>query len=93
MRYAGADSRHTPGALTAHQIAATHTHSEQFEYILEVDAGSLNGNFDLASTRRAPLSRFKFELYKTDVSDGEMSHGYLVPYPKWESKGVRVKVK
>lgn len=27
------------------------------------------------------------------MSDVEMAHGYLVPYPKWESKGVRVKVK
>jgi hypothetical protein len=64
MRYAGADSRHTPGALTAHQIAATHAHSEQFEHILEVDAGSLNGNFDLAWTGRAPLSRFEFEPFQ-----------------------------
>jgi len=37
--------------------------------------------------------RFSFELYETDVSDVEMAHAYLVPYPKWESKGVQVKVK
>lgn len=39
------------------------------------------------------FSSYDFELYKTDVSDVEMEHAYLVPYPKWESKGVRVKVK
>jgi hypothetical protein len=27
------------------------------------------------------------------LSDVEMQHAYLVPYPKWETKGVRVKVK
>jgi hypothetical protein len=36
--------------------------------------------------------RFTFELYETDISDVEMVHAYLVPYPKWETKGVRVKV-
>ncbi|KAF2176548.1 cytochrome P450 [Zopfia rhizophila CBS 207.26] len=41
----------------------------------------------------ATFSRFKFELFETGVSDVEMAHTYLVPYPKWESKGVRVKVK
>ncbi|CRG88438.1 hypothetical protein PISL3812_05468 [Talaromyces islandicus] len=39
------------------------------------------------------FSRFDFELYDTDVSDVEMKHAYLVPYAKWESKGVRAKVK
>jgi hypothetical protein len=39
------------------------------------------------------FSRFNFEFYETDISDVEMAHGYLVPYPKWESKGVRVRVK
>ena len=37
--------------------------------------------------------RFTFELYGTDVSDVEMTHAYLVPYPKLETKGVRVRVK
>ena len=39
------------------------------------------------------FSRFTFEVFETDISDVEMAHGYLVPYPKWDSKGVRVKVK
>ena len=37
--------------------------------------------------------RFAFDLYETDVSDVEMAHAYLVPYPKLETKGVRVTVK
>ena len=36
------------------------------------------------------FSRFEFQLYDTDVSDVEMAHAYLLPTPKWESKGVRV---
>jgi hypothetical protein len=48
---------------------------------------------ELYITIATVFSRFTFELYETDVSDVEMCHGYLVPYPKWESKGVRVKVK
>ncbi|KAF2670084.1 cytochrome P450 [Microthyrium microscopicum] len=36
--------------------------------------------------------RFDFQLYETDVSDVEMVHAYLIPYSKWESKGVRVLV-
>jgi hypothetical protein len=39
------------------------------------------------------FSNFDFELFETDLSDVEMAHAYLVPYPKWESKGVRAKVK
>jgi hypothetical protein len=39
------------------------------------------------------FGEYDFELFETDVSDVEMEHAYLVPYPKWESKGVRVKVK
>lgn len=39
------------------------------------------------------FSRFDFELYNTDLSDVQMKHAYLVPYTKWESKGVRVRVK
>jgi hypothetical protein len=48
---------------------------------------------ELYITLATVFSRFTFELYETDVSDVEMAHGYLVPYPKWDSKGVRVKVK
>ena len=47
---------------------------------------------ELYITLATVFSRFTFELYETDVSDVEMSHGYLIPYPKWESKGVRVTV-
>ncbi|KAF2094144.1 putative benzoate 4-monooxygenase cytochrome P450 [Rhizodiscina lignyota] len=39
------------------------------------------------------FSTFEFELFETDVSDVEMAHAYLVPYPKWDTKGVRVRVK
>jgi cytochrome P450 len=48
---------------------------------------------ELYITLATVFSRFTFEPYKTDISDVEMAHGYLVPYPKWDSKGVRVKVK
>ncbi len=39
------------------------------------------------------LSSCDFELYETDVSDVEREHAYLVPYPNWEFKSVRVTVK
>jgi hypothetical protein len=39
------------------------------------------------------FSRYDFELFETDSSDVEMEHALLVPYPKWDSKGVRVTVK
>jgi hypothetical protein len=45
---------------------------------------------ELYITLATVYSRFTFELYETDISDVEMSHGYLVPYPKWESKGSRL---
>ncbi|KAG4435065.1 hypothetical protein IFR05_009455 [Cadophora sp. M221] len=48
---------------------------------------------ELYITLAVVFSRFTFELYETDLSDVEMEHAYLVPYPKWETKGVRVKVK
>ena len=47
---------------------------------------------ELYITLASVFRRFTFELYETDVSDVEMAHAYLVPYPKWDSKGVRVKV-
>jgi hypothetical protein len=55
-------------------------------------------NFSLAQaelyiTIATVFSTFDFELFETDLSDVEMQHAYLVPYPKWETKGVRVKVK
>ena len=39
------------------------------------------------------FTRFEFELFETDESDVKMEHAYLVPYPKWDSKGIRVKIK
>ena len=48
---------------------------------------------ELYITIATVFSRFEFETFETDVSNVEMAHGYLVPYPKWDSKGVRVKVK
>jgi hypothetical protein len=48
---------------------------------------------ELYITLATVFSRFSFEPFETDRSDVEMAHAYLVPYPKWDSKGVRVKVK
>lgn len=48
---------------------------------------------ELYFTLAVVFTRFDFQLYETDISDVEMAHAYLVPYPKWETKGVRVKVK
>ncbi|KAE8548914.1 hypothetical protein EYB25_009297 [Talaromyces marneffei] len=39
------------------------------------------------------FTRFEFELHDTDLSDVQMKHAYLVPYPKWDTKGVRVRAK
>lgn len=36
--------------------------------------------------------RFKFELYETDISDVEVAHDFMVPQPKLDTKGMRVKV-
>jgi cytochrome P450 len=36
--------------------------------------------------------RFRSELYETDISDIELKHDFLVPSPKMDSKGVRVKI-
>lgn len=33
---------------------------------------------------------FDFELYETDFSDIELAHDYFLPFPKHDSKGVRV---
>jgi hypothetical protein len=48
---------------------------------------------ELYITLATIFSKFDFELVDTDISDVEMKHAYLVPYPKWESKGVRATVK
>ena len=36
--------------------------------------------------------RFKSELYETDITDIELQHDFLIPSPKLDSKGVRVKI-
>ncbi|OKL64358.1 hypothetical protein UA08_00972 [Talaromyces atroroseus] len=36
---------------------------------------------------------FDFELYETDLTDVELSHDFFLPFPKLDSKGVRVRVK
>jgi hypothetical protein len=36
--------------------------------------------------------RFTFELYETDISDITMAHDFVMPLPKLDSNGVRVKV-
>jgi len=48
---------------------------------------------ELYITIATVFSRFDFDLYETDESDVEMKHAYLVPYMKWESKGVRVTIR
>ncbi|KAF2452465.1 putative benzoate 4-monooxygenase cytochrome P450 [Lineolata rhizophorae] len=55
--------------------------------------GLLLAQAELYVTIATVYSRFEFELVDTDVSDVEMKHAYLVPYPKWDSKGVQVKIK
>ncbi|KUL83802.1 hypothetical protein ZTR_06649 [Talaromyces verruculosus] len=36
--------------------------------------------------------RFTFDLHETDVSDVEIAHDFMVPQPKLDTKGMRVKV-
>jgi hypothetical protein len=36
--------------------------------------------------------RFQAELYETDVTDVELAHDYMIPSPRRDSKGVRVKI-
>ncbi|KAK3374604.1 cytochrome P450 [Podospora didyma] len=48
---------------------------------------------ELYITIATVFRRFDFDFFETNVSDVEMEHAYLVPYAKWESKGVRVTVK
>ncbi|EXJ77927.1 hypothetical protein A1O3_09086 [Capronia epimyces CBS 606.96] len=40
----------------------------------------------------AVFGRFTFDLHHTDVTDVQTAHTYLLPYPKWASRGVRAKV-
>ena len=48
---------------------------------------------ELYITIATVFSRFDFQLYETDNTDVEMAHAYLVPYTKWDSKGIRATVK
>ncbi len=48
---------------------------------------------ELYTTIATVFTRYEFDMYETDVSDVEMAHAYLVPYVKWESKGVRATVR
>ncbi|CZS92511.1 hypothetical protein WAI453_006722 [Rhynchosporium graminicola] len=56
-------------------------------------AGISLAQAELYITLAVVFTRFEFKLYETDLSDIQMEHAYLVPYPKWVSMGVRVKVK
>ena len=38
------------------------------------------------------VRRFRAELYETDFSDIELKHDFLLPSPRLDSKGVRVKI-
>lgn len=48
---------------------------------------------ELYITIATVFTRFDFDLFQTDESDVRMAHAYLVPYTKWESKGIRVTVR
>ena len=39
------------------------------------------------------VTRFDFELYETSIEDVEYQHDWTLPYPKLDSKLVRVLVK
>lgn len=39
----------------------------------------------------AVFRHFRFELYQTDESDVIVAHDFLVPAPKLDSKGIRVR--
>lgn len=38
------------------------------------------------------VRRFTFDLHQTDISDVEIAHDFMVPQPKLDTKGMRVKV-
>ncbi|KAH8655801.1 putative benzoate 4-monooxygenase cytochrome P450 [Xylariales sp. PMI_506] len=48
---------------------------------------------ELYITMATVFTRFDFSLFETDESDIDMEHAFLVPYPKWDSKGIRATVK
>ena len=45
------------------------------------------------STIATIFTRYRFHLFETYETDVEMSHAYLVPYVRWDSKGIRAIVK
>ncbi|KAK3900297.1 Trichodiene oxygenase [Staphylotrichum tortipilum] len=48
---------------------------------------------ELYTTIATIFTRYEFDLYETDETDVQMAHAYLVPYVKWESKGIRATVR
>jgi hypothetical protein len=38
------------------------------------------------------IRKFRCELYETDASDVVLMHDFLVPSPKLDTKGVRIKI-
>jgi hypothetical protein len=36
--------------------------------------------------------RFQAELYETDITDVELAHDFMLPSPRLDSKGVRIKI-
>ena len=48
---------------------------------------------ELYTTIATVFTRYEFDLYETDETDVQMAHAYLVPYVKWESKGIRATVR
>ena len=56
------------------------------------DRASSLAQAEMYITLATIFTRYQFELYETDKTDVEMAHAYLVPYPKWDSKGVRATV-
>lgn len=36
--------------------------------------------------------KFQSELYETDITDVQIAHDFMIPSPKKDSKGVRMKI-
>ncbi|SPQ25754.1 5cb44c17-3a3f-4ee3-b57f-18f095ecc721 [Thermothielavioides terrestris] len=48
---------------------------------------------ELYITIATVFSRYEFDMFERDETDVRMAHAYLVPYAKWESKGIRATVR
>jgi hypothetical protein len=48
---------------------------------------------ELYLTLAAMFRYFEFELYETDESDVELAHDFFLPFPRLDSKGIRVIVR